>query len=169
MEAGRFREDLYYRLNVIPIHIPPLRERPEDLPALVDAFLRKHSEGKRRWLSGAAMERLEDHPWKGNARELENAIERALALSDSDEIGVEDLPFALEEGAGGRDPAQALLRSATERRCTLRELEDHYIDQILELTGGNKVQAAKILGIDRKTLYRRAERNAEQLHRTENG
>jgi DNA-binding NtrC family response regulator len=169
MEAGRFREDLYYRLNVIPIHIPPLRERSEDVPALVDAFLRKHSEGKRRWLSAGAIERLRDHPWKGNARELENVIERALVLSDSDEIGIEDLPFTSEEHAPGEDVAQALLRSAAERRLTLRELEDHYIDQILQLTGGNKVQAAKVLGIDRKTLYRRAERNAEELRRAESG
>ena len=169
MEAGRFREDLYYRLNVIPIHIPPLRERREDVPALVDAFLRKHSEGQRRWLSATAVERLKDHPWKGNARELENMIERALVLSDSDEIGVEDLPFASGEGASGEDPAQALLRSAAERRLTLREIEDDYIDQILQLTGGNKVQAAKTLGIDRKTLYRRAERNAEQLRRADSG
>ncbi len=169
MEAGRFREDLYYRLNVIPIDIPPLRERREDVPALVDAFLRKHSDGQRRWLSAAALARLKDQPWRGNARELENVIERALVLSDSDEIGVGDLPFGSEEGARGEDAAPALLRSAAERRLTLRELEDHYIDQILQLTGGNKVRAAKILAIDRKTLYRRAERTAEQLRRAESG
>jgi DNA-binding NtrC family response regulator len=96
-------------------------------------------------------------------------IERALVLSDSDEIGIEDLPFTSEERACREDVAQVLLRSAAERRLTLRELEDHYIDQILQLTGGNKVQAAKVLGIDRKTLYRRAERNAEELRRAESG
>ena len=169
MEAGRFREDLYYRLNVIPIHIPPLRERSDDVPSLVDAFLRKHSDGQPRWVSRSAVERLKNHSWKGNARELENMIERALALSDSDEIGVEDLPFGSEDGASGEEAAQMLLRSAAERRLTLRELDGQYIDEILQLTGGNKVQAAKILGIDRKTLYRRAERNAEQRRRSESG
>jgi DNA-binding NtrC family response regulator len=120
MEEERFREDLYYRLNVIPIHIPPLRERPEDLPPLVDAFVRKHSDGARWHVTQAAMDRLMKYPWKGNARELENAAQRRLSL---------------------------------------REVEDLYIEEVMRLTGGNKVQAAKILGIDRKTLYRRAERS----------
>jgi DNA-binding NtrC family response regulator len=161
IEEGRFREDLYYRLNVIPIHIPPLRERPEDVPALVDAFVRRHSGGRRRSIAPEALERLKGCVWKGNARELENVIERALALSESAEIGLEDLPFGSIGGSEPVDPSDALLRSAAERRLTLRELEERYIDQILRLTGGNKVQAAKILGIDRKTLYRRAERSAQ--------
>jgi DNA-binding NtrC family response regulator len=161
--SGRFREDLYYRLNVIPIHIPPLRDRPEDIPALVDAFVRKHAGGERRGVTLAAMERLKACPWRGNARELENVIERALALSDSPEIGPEDLPFAVPGGTEEADPATALLRSAAERQLTLRDLEERYIDQILQLTGGNKVQAARILGIDRKTLYRRAERSERAL------
>jgi DNA-binding NtrC family response regulator len=161
--AGRFREDLYYRLNVIPIHIPPLRERPEDIPPLVDAFVRKHAGGERRVVTQAALERLKGLPWRGNARELENVIERALALTDAPEIGPADLPFG-GAGAGEEvDPAAALLRSAAERRMTLRELEERYIDQILRLTGGNKVQAARILGIDRKTLYRRAERSEREV------
>ncbi len=164
MREGRFREDLFYRLNVIPIHIPPLRERPEDIPALADAFVRKHSEGMRHWLNPAAMKRVTAYPWKGNARELENVIERALALADSEEIGPEDLPLG-----DLRDDAQApggddLLRSAARRRLPLRQVEDYYIDEILRLTGGNKVHAARILGIDRKTLYRRAERRARQAH-----
>jgi DNA-binding NtrC family response regulator len=160
--AGRFREDLYYRLNVIPIHIPPLRERPEDIPALVDAFARKHSGPERRVVTQAAIERLKLQPWRGNARELENVIERALALTDAREIGPEHLPFAAAAAVEEVDAADALLRSAAERRVTLRELEERYIDQILRLTGGNKVQAAKILGIDRKTLYRRAERSERE-------
>jgi DNA-binding NtrC family response regulator len=161
LAKGVFREDLYYRLNVIPIHIPPLRERPGDIPALVEVFLRKHAGGRRRALSAEAMELLCAQPWKGNARELENVIERALALSEAAEIGVEDLPFHAPRAGAGDDPAQDLLRSAAQRRLSLRDLEDLYIDQIMEMTGGNKVQAAKILGIDRKTLYRRAERRSQ--------
>jgi DNA-binding NtrC family response regulator len=156
IEEGRFREDLYYRLNVIPIHIPPLRERPEDIPPLVAAFLRKHAEGERRRMSPEAMQRMSAHPWKGNARELENAIERALALCESEEIGADDLPLELSEPAPGAQAADPRdLRPLAETRMSLRELEDRYIDEVLELTGGNKVKAARILGIDRKTLYRR--------------
>jgi two-component system response regulator AtoC len=158
LAAGRFREDLYYRLNVIPIHIPPLRERPEDIPPLVEFFARKHADGQRRAVSPEAMRRLCTRPWRGNARELENVIERALALSEAAEIGPEDLPFSSEEEVPDR--AEELLRSAAEQRMSLRELEDRYVDHILDLTGGNKVRAARILGIDRKTLYRRAERRA---------
>jgi DNA-binding NtrC family response regulator len=160
--AGRFREDLYYRLNVIPIHIPPLRERPEDIPSLVDAFVRKHAAGERRLVTQAALDRLKLQAWRGNARELENVIERALALTDASEIGPEDLPFGGSATVEEADPATVLLRSAAEQRMTLRELEERYIDQILQLTRGNKVQAAKILGIDRKTLYRRAERSERE-------
>jgi len=160
IEAGRFREDLYYRLAVIPIAIPPLRDRIDDIPPLVEEFVRKHSDGTMRSISPEALQKLSRCPWKGNARELENVIERALALSDSPEIGLEDLPYSQEEDEPPGGGADQLLRSAAEQRLPLRELEDRYIDQIMTLTGGNKVQAAKILGIDRKTLYRRAERRA---------
>jgi transcriptional regulator with PAS, ATPase and Fis domain len=162
MEEERFREDLYYRLNVIPIHIPPLRDRPEDLPLLVDEFVRKHSDGVHRHVSRAAMEQLMQYPWKGNARELENVIERALALSSDDQIDLSDLPGADLDGGGGRDSADGFPRSAAQRRLSLREVEDLYIEEVMRLTSGNKVQAAKILGIDRKTLYRRAERGVRR-------
>jgi DNA-binding NtrC family response regulator len=162
IETGRFREDLYYRLNVIPIHIPPLRERREDIPALVDAFVRRHAEGQPRAVSQEALAVLQVRPWKGNARELENVIERALALCDAPTLGVEDLPLDDRGPSPDEDPATALLESAAGRRLPLRELEDRYIEQILRTTRGNKVQAARILGIDRKTLYRRAERKAAQ-------
>ena len=161
MAEGRFREDLFYRLNVIPIHISPLRERPEDIPALVEAFTRKHSDGKHRGVSRAAMECLIAAEWKGNARELENAIERALALSDTDELRPEDLPVERCAAKDAVNAAEQILGSAADSRMTLRELDELYVERILALTGGNKVQAAKILGIDRKTLYRRAERNAK--------
>jgi DNA-binding NtrC family response regulator len=157
MEAGRFREDLYYRLNVIPIHIPPLRERPEDVPALVHNFLRRHANGEGRSISPEAMRRLAAQPWRGNARELENFIERALALSEAPEIGVEDLQLG-DVAPASMASLGANLREAVDASISLRELEERYTDLILEQTGGNKLRAAKILGIDRKTLYRRAER-----------
>jgi len=158
MEAGKFREDLYYRLNVIPIDIPPLRERPQDVPPLAKAFVIKHSANRARTISSSGLQYLSTFPWKGNARELENVIERALALSDLTEIDREDLlldPAAREEP----ETAPAVLApAAAEDRLTLRELEDRYIKEVMRFTHGNKVHAAKILGIDRKTLYRRAER-----------
>ncbi len=159
MEAERFREDLYYRLNVIPIYIPPLRERPQDVPPLAKAFVAKHSPNCPRTISSSGIRYLTAFPWKGNARELENIIERALALSDATVIDVEDLrldPAICE----GRDSSPAALTyAAAENRLTLRELEDRYIEEVMRITDGNKVHAAKILGIDRKTLYRRAERD----------
>jgi DNA-binding NtrC family response regulator len=158
MAEGRFREDLYYRLAVIPIPIPPLRERPEDVPALAEAFLRKHDESARHRLSPEAMGRLLAHPWRGNARELENVIERAVALAEGDEIGADALPLGpVAQGVADRS-VETLVRTGAGRSVTLRELEELYIDEILRRTGGNKVRAASILGIDRKTLYRRGER-----------
>jgi DNA-binding NtrC family response regulator len=159
MEAGRFRRDLFYRLNVIPIHIPPLRERSEDIGPLAEFLLTKHagSEGPRR-LSPAALARLVSLPWEGNARELENVIERALALCDRPVIEPEDLPVGDGSAVADADDPRLLLRGAVEQRLTLHELGDLYIEQILKETGGNKVRAAHILGINRRTLYRRGER-----------
>jgi len=158
IEAGRFRRDLFYRLNVIPIEIPPLRERTDDIPPLAEGFVRKHAGGVPRRLTPAAIECLRHCRWEGNARELENVIERALALSDSKEIGPDELPIS---GAPERqaESAQSLLDEAVEQRLTLAELDSRYIDRVLELTRGNKVQAARILGINRRTLYRRGERD----------
>jgi DNA-binding NtrC family response regulator len=160
MAEGRFREDLFYRLNVIPIEIPPLRERPEDIPALAEGFVRKHAEGRRCFLSRETLERLKAQPWKGNARELENVIERALALTDDDEISPEDLPLPSADRAAGAAPGEGSLRECARRGLSLHDVEERYIQEILAETGGNKVRAARILGIDRKTLYRRAERSA---------
>lgn len=159
MEEGRFREDLYYRLNVIPIDIPPLRERPEDIPALAEGFLRKHCEEGRHFLSAPALDRLMGYPWRGNARELENVIERALALAEGEEIGSDDLPLGSSAGRVVEGCERSFVRACAHRKLSLRDLEDLYIDEVLTATGGNKVHAARILGIDRKTLYRRAERS----------
>jgi two-component system response regulator AtoC len=158
IEAGRFRRDLFYRLNVIPIVIPPLRERPEDIAVLADGFLRKHADGRPRRLTPAALQRLQRCTWEGNARELENVIERAIALTESPDIDVADLPLDDEKprapsGLGG----SALLDEALDKQLTLAELDARYIDRVLQFTGGNKVRAARILGINRRTLYRRGE------------
>jgi DNA-binding NtrC family response regulator len=163
ISSGRFREDLFYRLNVIPLHIPPLRERPEDVPALVEGFLRRHAEGRRRFLSPEALVRLVAQPWRGNARELENVIERALALSDAETLGPDDVPLPGLPAEAAR--SSDFLGVAAARGMTLHELDELYTEQVLEHTGGNKVQAARILGIDRKTLYRRAEREARAAAR----
>jgi DNA-binding NtrC family response regulator len=162
MQAGRFREDLFYRLNVIPIHIPPLRERPEDIPALVDAFVKRHAPQGRVHFTPAALERLAHHPWRGNGRELENVVERSLALAETDVIDGDDLPLGDAGREAGGAGAEAFLSTAARRRLSLRDLEELYVEEVLALTHGNKVQAAKILGIDRKTLYRRAERRAHR-------
>jgi len=167
--AGRFREDLFYRLNVVPIVVPPLRERPEDVPALVEAFLRRHGEGRRRFVSSEALALLRAQPWRGNARELENTIERALALTDAETLGVADIPLPAGSAPMPAAPARsapdldAALRVAAARGASLRELDERYTALVLAHTGGNKVRASQILGIDRKTLYRRAERRAREL------
>jgi DNA-binding NtrC family response regulator len=162
METGNFREDLYYRMNVIPIHVPPLRERPQDVAPLAKAFVAKHSRGEPRSISREGLQHLSTFAWKGNARELENVIERALALSEASPIGPEDLPLDLAACGQRETSSTDLARSAADQRLTLRELEVRYIDEIMRITGGNKVHAAKILGVDRKTLYRRAERKNHQ-------
>ena len=154
IEEGRFRTDFFYRLNVIPIHIPPLRERPEDVPELARAFARKHG-GASAMISTEAMERLRHMPWEGNARELENAIERALALSGSASVEAEDLPPGSTEARDSDE--ESLLDLAVEQKLTLRELGDRYVDRVLASVGWNKVHAARILGINRRTLYRRGE------------
>jgi DNA-binding NtrC family response regulator len=159
IESGDFREDLYYRLNVIPIHIPPLRERPEDVPPLANAFVAKHS-GNTHSISPEGLAHLAAFPWKGNARELENAIERALALSDDLELSTND--FLLSPVAKQQAQSPSLLHAAAKNRVPLSEVEDRYIEEVMQITGGNKVQAAKILGVDRKTLYRRAARKSNR-------
>ncbi|MCP4036915.1 MAG: sigma-54-dependent Fis family transcriptional regulator, partial [bacterium] len=156
IEAGQFRKDLYYRLNVIPIEIPPLRDRREDIPLLAEAFLRKHGDGRRITLSQGAKNRLSESRWEGNARELENVIERAVAFANNDELGYDDFP---ECGPPSSEPERELsssfLEEAAEKEMTLSELADRYTSQVLQRTGGNKARAAKILGINRRTLYRR--------------
>jgi DNA-binding NtrC family response regulator len=163
--AGRFREDLYFRLAVIPIQLPPLRERRDEVLPLARHFFARANAGRQPPLAGWSEEveaHLLRHPWPGNARELENAIERALVLSESDELCVEDLRTRDARGEPEVDPAARLIESAAESALSLQELGERYTDEILRRCDGNKVHAAAILKIDRKTLYRRAERRARE-------
>jgi len=154
VKAKHFREDLYYRLNVIEIRLPPLRDRRDDIPLLVENFLQKCSKANRKPLQGiseSSLALLIDYSWPGNVRELENIIERAVTLARGEKIMPEDLPATVQGSRGDR----RVLDDAAERTLPLQEVEWEYIKKILEKTGGNKYQAAQALGIDRKTLYRK--------------
>ncbi len=161
VKAGRFREDLYFRINVVTIRLPPLRERPSDIPLLVDHFLAKYAARERRQDAGvapAALALLGRYAWPGNVRELENVIERALALSKDGVILPSDLPAEIAHEAGAAPSTVGGGGGLVDDRPTLAELERRYIELILRETGGNKKRAAEILGIDRRTLYRTLER-----------
>ena len=127
LEQGRFRRDLFYRLNVIPIHIPPLRERPEDIPLLAVAFVRRHSEGERRSLTGAAIERLKRFEWDGNGRELENVIERALATVETDGA-------TTPRDTGSRTEAPPAEAARERRAAPRRALQRHFVAMAEEAT-----------------------------------
>lgn len=161
---GRFREDLFFRLNVIPIYMPPLRERKEDILPLAEYFLKKFSAMNNvsvRGFSKEAVRKLESHEWKGNVRELENAIERAVVLSTSDLILPEDLPteendfFGTQETVGEKKDTVLMTVFEEENFYTLEELSKKYIQYVFNRNEGAKEQTAKDLGIDRKTLYRK--------------
>ena len=148
IKAGTFREDLFYRLSVIPIHLPPLRERVEDIPLLAEHFLDKHGTRSHREVKGLserALEVLKAYSWPGNVRELEHTIERILILEDGDVIQQEHLPSFITQRQGE-------FQVFTEDTCTLEELEKRYIQFVLRRTRGKRLEAARILGIDRKTL-----------------
>jgi len=151
VKQGTFRADLYYRLHVVSIRIPPLRERREDIPLLAEHFAQKHGRAEGSAISPEAREILVAYHWPGNVRELENAVARALALNPSGVVIPEDLPDAIRVAQA--EPAPVPLPPPGERP-TLAELERRYASQVLGETGGNKTRAAEILGIDRKTLYR---------------
>jgi DNA-binding NtrC family response regulator len=158
LHEGRFREDLYYRLNVIQIQLPPLRGRQEDVLALADHFLSRSAERSTKQVKGfkeSAKKMLLGYHWPGNVRELENVVERAVALAEGDLIGPEDLPRFMQERKN-----QDRLASAVAQGFTLEQLEREYIERILEAEGGNKTRAAQRLGLDRKTLYRKLEEYA---------
>jgi DNA-binding NtrC family response regulator len=146
VREGMFREDLYWRLHVLSLHVPALRERPADIPLLVEHFAGGLP------VSPAAMARLTAHPWPGNVRELRNTLERAVTLRRGDAIELEDVPTTV----GARE-REGLLTDGAQQDLPLRDIERAYILLVLERTGGNKSRAAEILGLDRKTLYRKLE------------
>lgn len=149
---GTFREDLYYRLAVIPIVVPPLRHRMEDIPLLAHHFLRKYSAingGKVVSFSQAALQKLMSMSWPGNVRELENMIERLVVLTRAAQIDTADIPD------NETTSSEHFFGNATADSPTLTDLEKRYIQLILEKTGGKKEKAAQILGINRRTLYRK--------------
>jgi len=150
IRAGTFRQDLYFRLNVVQVKLPPLRDRKSDIPILVTAFLEKFSEsnGPVRTISDDAMRRLIAYDWPGNVRELENAIERAVALGSGPIVHVADLPSNLQYSASERVPEK-------DEILPLEELERRAILRTLRETGGDKLSAARMLGIGKTTLYRK--------------
>ena len=148
---GRFRADLFYRLNVIPIRLPSLRQRREDIPLLVDHFLKRHiANGVEKTISKDALETLMKYDWPGNVRELENVMERVLILDDSGCVEPEDLPDNIRFGHQQR--GSLVIDSPT---MTLEELEKEYIMKVLQHTAGQKKRASELLGINASTLYRK--------------
>jgi DNA-binding NtrC family response regulator len=158
VEEKRFREDLFYRINVVRVHVPPLRARGSDILMLAQHFLERYAAQSRRPVVGmtsAAADKLLTYPWPGNVRELQNCIERAVALAQFEQIGIDDLPEKIRDYKTARisiesnDPSELLPMDEVERR---------YILKVLEAVGGNKTLAAQVLGFDRRTLYRKLDR-----------
>lgn len=155
---GRFREDLFYRINVILLELPPLRSRGNDILLLAQHFLKKAASDNDKavvGLTSAAADRLLGYNWPGNVRELENCIERAVAFTSHDQLTVDDLPDKLRNY---RPTALILDPSSSGELLSMGEVERRYIARVLESVGGNKTSAAKILGFDRKTLYNKLHR-----------
>ena len=151
VKEGRFREDLYYRLNVFEIYIPPLRERKEDIPPLADYFLKKLAKSMNKKVEGfteEAMDMLMRYDWPGNVRELKNVIERALVVAKGDKIDVTNLSFPFVPEKKAEEPA-----APKPQALSLEEVEKQHIKRVLEMTDWNISQAAKALGIERATLY----------------
>jgi two-component system response regulator AtoC len=169
VEEKRFREDLFYRINVVRTHVPPLRARGGDILLLAQHFLERYANQSRRAVLGmtsAAADKLLQYPWPGNVRELQNCIERAVALAQFDQIGVDDLPEKIRDyktvriNIESNDPAELL---------PMEEVERRYILKVLEAVGGNKTLAAQVLGFDRRTLYRKLERARDPVSRDRSG
>ncbi|MGH9744978.1 MAG: sigma-54-dependent transcriptional regulator [Candidatus Acidiferrales bacterium] len=153
--AGTFRKDLYFRLNVVTVHLPSLRERRSDIPQLVHCFLDRYAPGENIQITAAAMKSFLAYEWPGNVRELENCIARAVALGDHRTIDVSDLPAAI----GGADEAAASgAESASASTTALADLERMTILRVFEQAGGDKALAGRMLGISRATLYRKLKR-----------
>ncbi len=161
IESGQFRADLFYRLDVVPLIVPPLRERLDDLSALVAHFLGRarertpHARSER--ISQEVMAALARYSWPGNIRELENLIERVVVIGTQPEVSLAELAELAPKIAGGSERFSL----PRDRLATLREVEDEYIEWMIEQCGGNKTRAAERLGIDKATLHRRAKRSRD--------
>jgi two-component system response regulator AtoC len=162
ISQGRFREDLYYRMNVVQLYIPPLRERREDIVPLALEILQSLNKELRKNFTGyspGAAELLEQYSWPGNIRELRNVIERTMILTPEGEIDVNHLPEEIRDRQGEKRISQpfseADISPTGDQFLSLREMEDHYIEQVLAATGNNKTQAARVLGIHPTSLLRR--------------
>jgi two-component system response regulator AtoC len=154
VNEGRFRDDLYYRLNVLPIHIPPLRERKEDIPLLINHFIKKYSQSMNKNVVGInpkALEALMNYNWYGNVRELENTIERAIVLTDGDNVELENLPIEIQDFQNGIQ-----LAPLPEEEYSIKKgskfLEMNLIKKALKKTKGNHTHAAKLLEISHRAL-----------------
>jgi DNA-binding NtrC family response regulator len=153
IEEGKFRDDLYYRLKVVAIELPPLRERREDIPLLIQHFIDKFSKEMKKkiiGISGEALKTLLDYSWPGNVRELENVVQRAMIFSQGETLLPIDFPDFLIQKNG-----ENLLEKAVQERYSFNDLLKEYIKRMMIETGGNKTKVSEILGIDRKTLYRK--------------
>ena len=164
VSEGRFREDLFYRLNVIPIFLPPLRDRREDIPLLVQHFIhrltREHKPRRKITVTQEAMRRMMAYAWPGNIRQLENAVERALALDrDRTQIDLPDLPPELQNAPAGVHPVSVLLpEDGLDLPAHIADTERQLIQQALNETDGNRRQAARLLGLKRTTLVEKVRR-----------
>jgi DNA-binding NtrC family response regulator len=170
MAEGTFREDLYYRLNVIAIHLPPLRERPEDIPLLVHHFLSKYGTKTGKQLTRvepAAMEALTTHRWSGNVRELENVVERAVVLAQGTTLAASDLPPGFGDARAGAEVGTATLSHlpyAQAKKLALRAFERRYLASVLARSGGNISMAARAAGVDRSNFRRLLKQYDVQRH-----
>jgi DNA-binding NtrC family response regulator len=152
---GTFRKDLYFRLNVVTVHLPPLRERKADIPALVHWFSNRFVPGMPIQITQPAMRDMLQYDWPGNVRELENCIERAVALGSQNVIEVHDLPPAIRRLSGDED---AVIAVEPMNSTDLEELERETIMRVFEQTKGDKTLTGRMLGISRATLYRKLKR-----------
>ncbi len=163
--AGRFREDLYYRLNVVSIQVPSLQERSEDIPLLAEHFLKVFGERNRKDVKGftpKAMDMLIKYPWPGNVRELENAVERAVVLLFGSYVSERELPLAVTQAYEQEDDTEPSALSVPLEGATLEDVEREAILRMLDSVGDNKSEAAKRLGISRKTLHTKLKRYGQE-------
>ena len=156
-KKGTFRKDLYFRLNVVTISLPPLRERRSDIPILATFFLERLAPGRGVQVSSNAMKALLAYDWPGNVRELENCLERAVALGDQSIIEVDDLPPSIAN-AGDGIRSRRLPRNSAVRATDLEDIERATIERVFSQVKGDKALAGKMLGISRATLYRKLKR-----------